>query len=363
MADPARSPRQAPKGRGTGSNPANRFESTRSNPFDDGWPGAAEEAPPPRTTLAPEAARSALNYNDSPDLGFDRSLNPYRGCEHGCIYCFARPSHAWLGLSPGLDFETRLSFKPDMPDILARELSRPGYVPRAVVLGANTDAYQPIERETGLTRRVLEVLERFRHPVSIVTKGAGVLRDADILARMAKLDLVRVCVSLTTLDPGLSRAMEPRAASPRRRLQAMRELAAQGIPVAVLAAPMIPALNDHEMEAILEGAAGAGARSAGWVLLRLPHELRELFTEWLERHRPERAARVLALIRQTRGGKLYDADFAQRQSGTGPYAALLARRFELACTRLGLARRSAEWGRLNTAAFDPGALDPQPRLL
>lgn len=360
MPDGGPPPRPA-KGRGAASNPANRFEAESRDAFDDGW-DLPEDSAPPRTTLTAEAARGALSFNDSPDLGFDRSLNPYRGCEHGCAYCFARPFHAYAGLSAGLDFETKLFWKPDMPDILARELSRPGYVPRTVVLGAATDPYQPVERRTGLTRRVLEVLERFGHPVSIVTKGAGVLRDADILARMARRNLVRVYVSVTTLDPALARALEPRAASPARRLATLRGLSGAGVPVAVLAAPMIPALNDHELERILEAARDAGAASAGYVILRLPHEVAPLMEEWLRHHRPGRAEHVLSLVRQARGGRLYDARFGQRQTGTGEYASLLRQRFALACRRLGLAPREGH-AKLTTAHFDGRAMDPHPRLL
>ncbi|WP_184382897.1 PA0069 family radical SAM protein [Roseococcus suduntuyensis] len=351
------------KGRGTASNPAVRFESTAREAFDDGWGSLTEDMPPLRTSLTREAAKSALNYNDSPDLSFDRSLNPYRGCEHGCVYCFARPSHAYVGLSPGLDFETQLFFKPDMPELLARELAKPGYVPRVVTLGANTDPYQPIERTAQVTRRTLEVLERFRHPVSIVTKGAGVLRDLDILSRMAKLDLVRVCVSVTTLDARLARAMEPRAASPARRIEAIRQLRAAGVPVAVLAAPMIPGINDAELERILEASAAAGAGLAGYVLLRLPHELRQLFEEWLHQHYPDRAARVLALVRQTRGGKLYDADFERRQTGEGAYAQMLGQRFATAVRRLGLERRAETMHHLATHHFNGRVDDAQLRLL
>jgi len=356
-------PQKGHKGRGAVSNPDVRFESTTREAFDDGWATLTEDIPPLRTTLTREAAKSALNYNDSPDLTFDRSLNPYRGCEHGCVYCFARPSHAYVGLSPGLDFETQLLFKPDLPELLARELAKPGYVPRVVTLGANTDPYQPIERTTKLTRRTLEVLERFGHPVSIVTKGAGVLRDLDILARMARRDLVRVCMSVTTLDAKLARIMEPRAASPARRLEAIRQLTAQGVPVAVLAAPMIPGINDAELERILEASAAAGATMAGYVLLRLPLELRQLFEEWLHQHYPDRAARVLALIRQTRGGKLYDADFERRQRGEGAYAEMLAQRFENAVRRFGLERRAEAMHRLATHHFDGRVDDAQLRLL
>ena len=361
MPDGSVPPREA-RGRGALSNPANRFEAAAGEAFDDGWGTWLEELPPLRTELIREAARSALTYNDSPDLGFDRSLNPYRGCEHGCVYCFARPSHAYLGFSPGLDFEAKLLFKPDLPAILAKELARPGYVPRTVTLGANTDPYQPVERTLGLTRQVLEVLERFGHPVSIVTKGAGVLRDLDILGRMAARNLVRVYVSVTTLDARLARAMEPRAATPARRLHAIAALAQAGVPVAVLAAPMIPALNDAELERILDAAKRHGASSAGYVLLRLPHELRDLVTEWLHRHYPERAGRVLALVRETRGGALYDARFGQRQTGSGHWAGLLAQRFAIACRRLGLPARE-EHAPLSTAQFDGRAMDPQPLLL
>jgi len=349
------------KGRGAVSNDTPRFERLVTEAFDDGWGSLTEDMPSLRTTLTREAAKSALSYNDSPDLGFDRSLNPYRGCEHGCVYCFARPSHAYLGLSPGLDFETQLLFKPDMPELLARELSRPGYVAKPVTLGANTDPYQPVERTQGLTRRVLEVLERFGHPVNIVTKGAGVLRDADILSRMARRNLVRVCLSITTLDAKLARAMEPRAASPLRRLEALRVLSAQGIPVTVLAAPMIPGINDAELERILEASAAAGASSAGYVLLRLPLELRQIFEEWLHRHYPDRAARVLALVRQTRGGKLYDPRFGTRHTGEGAYAGMLAQRFALARRKTGLDRR--EVGTLDTTQFNHRADARQLELI
>ncbi|MCX7931682.1 MAG: PA0069 family radical SAM protein [Rhodovarius sp.] len=347
-------PPLARKGRAALSNPANRFEESAAEPFDDGWGTLAQELadlPPLPTRLLKDSARSAIAYNESPDLGFDRSINPYRGCEHGCIYCYARPSHAYLGLSPGLDFETTLLFKPDLPRLLERELSRPGYRPRPIALGANTDPYQPIERKLALTRQVLEVLERFRHPVTIVTKSAAVLRDRDILARMAALGLVRVALSVTTLDAELARRMEPRAASPGRRLAAMAELAEAGVPVAVLVAPIIPGLNDAELERILEAAAARGATSAGYVLLRLPHELKDLFREWLERHYPQRAQRVLALIRQTRGGALYRSAFGERQTGSGPYAEMLAARFARAIRALGLDRRQGGTAGLETGLF------------
>ena len=347
------------KGRGAVSNPAVRFESTSREAFDDGWDSLADlsDLPPLPTTLLRERSRSALTYNDSPDIGFDRSLNPYRGCEHGCIYCYARPSHAYLGYSPGLDFETRLLFKPDLPALLEKELGRPGYVPKPVALGANTDPYQPVERSLRLTRQVLEVLERFGHPVTIVTKSAGVLRDLDILARMARRNLVHVCLSVTTLDPALARRMEPRAASPLRRLGAIRALAEAGVPAGVLAAPMIPGLNDAELERILSESAAAGATRAGYVLLRLPLEIAPLFEEWLQAHVPDRAARVLALVRETRGGRTYDSRWGLRQTGSGVYADMLARRFRLAATRLGLLGTNARSQPLDCSQFAP----PQPQ--
>jgi DNA repair photolyase len=341
-------------GRGAGLNPAVRFESTAREAFDDGW-GTLEAAfadlPPLPTTLTKDHAKSALAWNDSPDIGFDRAVNPYRGCEHGCVYCYARPSHAYLGLSPGLDFETRLLFKPEVAALLEKELRKPGYVPKPIALGSNTDPYQPVERTLKLTRAVLEVLDRFDHPVTIVTKSAGVLRDMDILSGMAKRNLVRVCLSVTTLDTRLARIMEPRAASPERRLAALRHLSENGIPIAVLAAPMIPGVNDAELETILERAAGAGATSAGYVLLRLPHEIKQLFEDWLTRHMPDRAARVLSLVRQTRGGALYDSRFATRQKGTGPYAELLAQRFAIAARRLNLERRGGGVSALDCSRF------------
>jgi DNA repair photolyase len=347
-------PSPARKGRGAGLNPPIRFESSARHAFDDGW-GTLEAAfadlPPLPTTLTPDKSKSALAWNDSPDIGFDRAVNPYRGCEHGCVYCYARPSHAYLGLSPGLDFETRLLFKPDVAALLEKELRKPGYVARPIALGSNTDPYQPVERTLKLTRAVLEVLDRFEHPVTIVTKSAGVLRDMDILGAMAKRNLVRVCLSVTTLDPRLARIMEPRAATPERRIAAIRQLADAGIPTAVLAAPMIPGVNDAELETILERCAAAGATSAGYVLLRLPHEIKQLFEDWLARHMPERAARVLSLIRQTRGGALYDSRFGIRQKGTGAYADLLAQRFAVAARRLGLERRGGGVAALDCSRF------------
>ena len=339
------------RGRGAVTSPPCRYDRLAAAAEDDGWGTLeAELAAPPRleTTLTRDATRSIIARNDSPDIGFDRSVNPYRGCEHGCIYCYARPSHAYLGLSPGLDFETKLLFKPEAATLLARELSRPGYRPAPIALGSNTDPYQPVERQLRLTRAVLEVLSDFNHPCTIVTKSALVLRDLDLLAPMAERRLVRVCLSVTTLDRRLAGVMEPRAATPARRLQAIEALARAGIPAGVLAAPMIPGLNDAELERILEAAARSGATAAGWVLLRLPHELREMFTAWLGAHYPERAAKVLALIRQTRSGALNDARFGTRFSGTGAYAALLAARFAAAARRLGLASPS---GGLDVTGF------------
>ncbi len=332
-------PRLARHGRGATTNPAVRFDRHTASPFDDGWDtltGEFAELPKLTTTLSKDSTRSAISWNSSPDIGFDRAVNPYRGCEHGCIYCYARPTHAYLGYSPGLDFETRLIFKPEVADLLEKELRKPGYTPRTLALGSNTDPYQPVERTLKLTRSVLQVLDRFNHPVSIVTKSAGVLRDLDILADMAKRNLARVYLSVTTLDARLARVMEPRAASPARRLQAVAELTRAGVPVGVMAAPMIPGLNDAELEKILEAAARAGARHAGYILLRLPHELRQMFDDWLTEHFPDRAKHVLNLIRETRSGALSDARFHHRFSGQGVYADLLLRRFSRAARQWGL---------------------------
>ena len=343
-------PPMARKGRGATINPPNRFDAQSSAPFDDGWETLTADfadLPPLPTTLIRDASRTVISYNQSPDIGFDRAVNPYRGCEHGCVYCYARPSHAYLGYSPGLDFETKLLFKPDVGELLERELRKPGYVARPLALGSNTDPYQPIDRTLKLTRAVLEVLDRFNHPLTIVTKSAGVLRDIDILQGMAKRNLVRVCLSVTTLDPALARKMEPRANTPARRLQAIAELTKAGIPTGVLAAPMIPALNDAEMERILEASANSGARWGGYVLLRLPHELKQIFEDWLHAHVPDRARHVLELIRETRAGGLNDAKFGKRFSGTGVYADLLAQRFSRAARQFGLDGRSE----LNSSRF------------
>ncbi len=332
----------AVRGRGATISPANRYDARETEPFDDGWntlDGLAD-LPPLPTTLTRDNSRTVISWNASPDIGFDRAVNPYRGCEHGCIYCYARPTHAYLGYSPGLDFETRLVFKPDVASLLERELRKPGYVCKPMALGSNTDPYQPVERTLKLTRSVLEVLERFGHPVSIVTKSAGVLRDIDILQRLAARGLARVYLSVTTLDSSLARCMEPRAAAPERRLAAIAALSQAGVPSAVLAAPMIPGLNDAELERILERAARAGARHAGYVLLRLPLELRQMFEAWLGEHFPDRARHVLKLVRDTRGGQLNDSAYHDRFRGQGPYAELLGQRFARAARQFGFADRT-----------------------
>jgi DNA repair photolyase len=334
-------PEPAHRGRGALSNESSRYDSEKRIRTTDGWESAAEpveddELPPLRTTLTRDATRTILARNTSPDVPFDRSINPYRGCEHGCIYCFARPTHAYLGLSPGLDFETKLLFKPDAAKLLVGELVSPKYRPDVVAMGTNTDPYQPVERELKITRQILRVLSDFNNPVGIVTKNHMVTRDIDILADMAKRNLAEVFVSVTTLDKALARDMEPRASAPHRRLEAIRALAAAGVPAGVMTAPMIPGLNDHEMEAILEAARDAGATRAGFTVLRLPLEIKDLFQEWLKEHRPDRAERVLSLIRQMRGGALYQSGFGQRMRGEGPIAQLLGARFGAAVKRLGL---------------------------
>jgi DNA repair photolyase len=325
-------------GRGAASNASGRYERSTREAFDDGWTGEDAEPRPLRTELTAEKARVILTRNDSPDIGFDRSINPYRGCEHGCIYCYARPAHAYMGLSPGLDFESKLFFKPDAAHLLERELSKTGYRVDRVHIGGNTDPYQPSERKLGITRSVLQVLERFNHPTSVITKSALVARDLDILGPMAERGLVKVFVSVTTLDRRLARDMEPRAATPERRLWANRALADAGVPTGVGFAPAIPGLNDHEMEAVLERAAEAGAREAMFVVLRLPREIKDLFREWLEAERPDAVRKVMSLVRQMRGGRDYDPVWGQRMRGQGPIADLLSRRFQVACTRLGLNR-------------------------
>lgn len=324
------------RGRGARSNASGRYESQAREAFDDGW---TPDEPDPKaftTTVEAERARVIVTRNDSPDVGFSASINPYRGCEHGCIYCYARPAHAYMGLSPGLDFEQKLFFKPEAARLLEAELSRPRYVPEVIHIGGNTDPYQPQERRLRITRGVIEVLARFSHPFSVISKSALVLRDLDLIAPMAQRNLARVAISITTLDRKLARSMEPRAATPEKRLEAVRRLADAGVPVIVMAAPMIPGLNDHELEAILERSAAAGARGAGYVALRLPLEIKDLFREWLETDHPDRAGRVMSLVRQMRGGKDYDSQWGKRMRGEGPIADLLSKRFAAAKKRYGL---------------------------
>ncbi len=337
------------RGRGATLNPSGRFEAMTRHVFDDGWQ-TLDELPPFKTEVQVEKPKTIITKNDSPDLHFDRSINPYRGCEHGCIYCYARPSHAYMGLSAGMDFESSLFAKPNAARLLERELARKGYQPRMLALGTNTDPYQPIEKQWRITREILEVLEATNHPVGIVTKSALVTRDIDILGRMAEKGLVKVCLSITSLDRKLSRAMEPRAATPGLRLKALRDLSAAGIPASVMVAPVIPALNDHEVERILDSAHAAGAQEAGFILLRLPREVSPLFRDWLLHHYPDRYRHVMNLLRAMRGGKDYDAEFGKRLRGDGPYAWQIGRRFEIACKNLGLneTRRT-----LNRRLFSP----------
>ncbi len=351
------------KGRGAVGNPTGRYEKEVRAATDDGWgnrwwehdggghEGAAQAL---ATTLSADTSRSVITRNTSPDIPFNQSINPYRGCEHGCIYCFARPSHSWLGLSPGLDFETRLWAKFDAPRLLQGELANPKYRCQILALGTNSDCYQPVERQHRLTRRILEVLEAANHPVAMVTKSALVLRDVDILGAMARRNLVQVYVSVTTLDTTLARRMEPRAAAPGRRLKTIEGLARAGIPTGIMAAPMIPALNDAELDNILAAGARAGATSAGYILLRLPHELKDLFSQWLATHYPDKADHVLSLVRQSRGGRLNDPAFGSRMVGTGSYATMLAQRFKAACRRLDLNMR--EGGMLDASKFRPPPL-------
>jgi DNA repair photolyase len=334
------SDRRLLRGRGALSNAVGRYESEKrvliDDGWDDGWRDEDGTPPPLRTEVIVDATRSIIARNKSPDISFDQSINPYRGCEHGCIYCFARPSHAYLGMSPGADFESRLFAKPNAAALLRKELSAPGYVPKTIAMGTNTDPYQPIEKKMRITRSILEVLREFRHPVGIVTKSPLILRDADILADMARDGLAKVALSVTTLDRRLARAMEPRAGTPQRRLAAIKGLSEAGVPTGVMFAPAIPALNDGEMEQVLSAAAAHGARTAGYVLLRLPLEIKDLFREWLEANEPGRAKHVMSLIRSMRGGKDYDANWSTRMKGTGPYAEMMARRFHMAVKRLGL---------------------------
>jgi DNA repair photolyase len=347
------------RGRGATFNPDNRYSATAREETDDGWGNLDAPLDPLITTLSVDASRTVITYNDSPDVGFDRSINPYRGCEHGCVYCFARPSHAWLGLSPGLDFESRLFHKPDAPTLLRKELSARGYRPAPIAVGINTDGWQPVERKLKLTRRVLEVLVECRHPFSIVTKSALIERDLDLLQKAARLNLVSVAVSITTLDRRLARTLEPRAAAPQRRLDVMQALSTAGVPVSVLVAPVIPVLTDSELESILKAARAAGAQAAGYVLLRLPHELKELFTTWLETHHPNMADHVMGIMRDMRGGRDYDSRYGVRMRGTGEYAALIAKRFEMAERRLGF----GEFPPLDCSQFIPPRTTPQLDLL
>jgi DNA repair photolyase len=327
------------RGRAAGINPAGRFETLERVAVDDGWQ-MLEEMPPFKTEVQVEKPRTVITRNDSPDIPFDRSINPYRGCEHGCIYCFARPTHSYMGLSAGLDFEAKLFAKPDAPRLLERELSKPGYKVKPIAIGTNTDPYQPIEREWRIMRQILEILDKANHPVVIVTKSALILRDIDILKSMAERGLVKVGISVTTLDRKLARTMEPRASTPAKRLEAIKTLSEAGIPVAIMMAPVIPALNDHEIERILDSGKAAGASEASYVLLRLPLEVSPLFRDWLLQHYPDRYRHVMSLVRSMRDGKDYDAEFGKRMKGAGPYAWQISRRFEMATKRLGLLRRS-----------------------
>ncbi len=330
-----------PKGRGAVSNASGRHEREAREPFDDGWGERDPGAPTLKTTLIKDVSRSIISTNDSPDISFDRSVNPYRGCEHGCIYCYARPSHAWWGYSAGLDFESRLFFKPGAADLLEKTFRKASYRPEPLLIGANTDPYQPVERRLRITRALLETCLKFRHPVSVITKSASVTRDLDLLGELAEQGLAKAAVSITTLERALARSMEPRAATPQRRLEAVKALSEAGVPVTVMTAPIIPGLTCHEIETLLKAGAEAGAQSAGYVLLRLPLEVRDLFSEWLEAERPEAAGKIMSLIRQTRGGKDYDARWTVRGAGEGPVAELIAKRFRAAAKTYGLDRPRA----------------------
>jgi DNA repair photolyase len=326
---------QMERGRGARSNPTHRFEVEARSFLDDGWESLAE-LPPLKTEIFTENPKSIISRNDSPDISFDRSINPYRGCEHGCTYCYARPAHAYMGLSPGLDFESKLFIKPNAAALLREELTAPNYTPRTIALGANTDPYQPIEKQYRITRSIIEVLAEFKHPFGIVTKNHMVTRDIDLLAPLAKLGLVKVALSITTLEGTLARAMEPRASTPSKRLVAIEALAAAGIPTVVMIGPIIPGLNDHEIENILKAARAAGAREAGYTMLRLPHEVKGIFKDWLEKAYPDRYARVMAQVKDVRGGAESSARFGERMTGSGPVAWMIGRRFQLACQKLGL---------------------------
>ncbi|HZF15882.1 MAG TPA: PA0069 family radical SAM protein [Steroidobacteraceae bacterium] len=357
---PSKAPPAPTKGRGALTNDKSRFEARKLEPVDDGWepqPGVAEFV----THVSPEPCRTIISHNDSPDVPFEQSINPYRGCEHGCVYCFARPTHAYLNLSPGLDFETRLFFKAHAAELLEKELSKPGYRIKPIALGTNTDPYQPIERRLKVTRSILEVLQRFHHPCTIVTKGTLIERDLDLLADLAAKRLVSVMLSVTTLDDELKRVMEPRAAAPQARLRMIELLASRGVPVGALMAPVIPAINDHEIEGVVQAVAARGARTAGFVMLRLPHELKSLFSEWLQAHFPLKAEHVLSLIRDMRGGKANDPRFGSRMRGEGEVAELIGQRFKLAVRRAGLDRNPRT--ELDLQAFRvPPAATPQLAL-
>jgi DNA repair photolyase len=337
------------RGRGATFNPDARFEPHRREDFNDGW-DLLDKPAPLNTEVTIEKPRAIITKNDSPDISFDRSINPYRGCEHGCVYCFARPTHAYQGLSPGIDFETKLFAKPNAPELLEKELAKPGYKAAVMAMGTNTDPYQPIERKFRITRGILEVLSRTNHPVGIVTKSHLITRDIDILAPMADRALAKAAVSITTLDPRLARRMEPRAPTPKKRLDTIRQLAEAGIPVAVMVAPIIPAITDHEIEDILQAAYAAGARSAGYVLLRLPHEIKDLMHGWLGEHYPDKLKHVFSLLEDARGGKAYDSRWGKRMTGVGPYAWMIGRRFETAADRLGFNKQRRP---LRTDLFSP----------
>ena len=347
--------------RGARSFVQGRFENVAREQFDDGWTPDEPDTRELKTSVTIEKARSIVSHNESPDVGFSQSINPYRGCEHGCIYCYARPSHAYLELSPGLDFETKLFAKTNAAELLREALAKPGYKPSPIALGANTDCYQPIERKHRITRQILEVLSECEHPVTIVTKSALIERDLDILAPMGEKNLVRVFVSIGTLDRELARKLEPRAASPQRRLDVVKNLNAAGVPCGVMIAALIPALNDKTMEHVLEAAAAAGAKEAAYVIMRLPHELKTLFKEWLAEHYPQRAEHVMSIVRQMRGGKENDPNFGTRMSGTGNYAELVEKRFDIACRRFGVNRREAR--DLDCSRFRPPSLSGQLKLL
>ncbi len=323
------------KGRGAISNPSGRFEKTSREAFIDDW-HSEEVAPSLDTILLLDNAKSIISHNDSPDLGFEQSINPYRGCEHGCIYCYARPSHSYMNMSAGLDFETKIFYKPKAAELLEKELNKPSYICKPIVLGANTDPYQPVEKQLKITRSILEILNQYHHPVIVITKGKLIERDLDLLGAMASRNLAKVAISLTTLSAELKQILEPRAASPQARLKVIADLNSAQIPIRVMVAPIIPMINDGELEKILETAKKAGARQASYVLVRLPHEVKELFKEWLAKHFPDRAEHVMSLIRQMRGGKEYDARFGKRMHGEGEFAQLIAQRFLIACKRFGM---------------------------